>query len=107
MKSSREQFEEWFPAMGDGMPENMVKIFDEMLFTAWQESRAAIVIELPDPHAYMIWVQAGHAPDDYWDEVIVSHSKDDRCCDGSERYPVYADWEIEKALESTGLKVKS
>ena len=107
MKSSREQFEEWVPAMVDGLPENMARIFEDMLFTAWQASRAAIEIELPDPHAYMIWVQAGHAPDDYWDEVIVSHSKDDRCCDGSERYPVYADWEIEKALESTGLKVKS
>lgn len=48
MKSSREQFEAWFPAMVDGMPENMVKVFDEMLFTAWQASRAAIEIELPD-----------------------------------------------------------
>lgn len=47
MKSSREQFEEWFPQMVDGMPENMVKVFDEMLFTAWQASRAAIEIELP------------------------------------------------------------
>lgn len=44
MKSSREQFEEWFPAMVDGLPENMVKIFDEMLFTAWQASRAAIEV---------------------------------------------------------------
>lgn len=48
MESSREQFEEWFPAMVEGMPENMVKVFDEMLFTAWQASRAAIEIELPD-----------------------------------------------------------
>ena len=48
MKSSREQFEEWFPQMVEGMPENMVKIFDDMLFTAWQASRAAIEIELPD-----------------------------------------------------------
>lgn len=44
MKSSREQFEEWFPHMVDGMPENMAKIFDEMLFTAWQASREAIEI---------------------------------------------------------------
>lgn len=48
MKSSREQFEEWFPQMVEGMPENMVKVFDEMLFMAWQASRAAIEIELPD-----------------------------------------------------------
>lgn len=47
MKSSREQFEEWFPQMVDGMPENMVKVFDEMLFMAWQASRASIEIELP------------------------------------------------------------
>ena len=50
MKSSREQFEAWFPAMVDGMPENMVKVFDEMLFTAWQASRSAIEIELPKYH---------------------------------------------------------
>jgi hypothetical protein len=38
--------------MVDGMPENMVKIFDEMLFTAWQASRAAIEIELPRTKYY-------------------------------------------------------
>ena len=48
MKSSREQFEEWVPAMVDGLPENMARIFEDMLFTAWQASRAAIEIELPD-----------------------------------------------------------
>lgn len=52
MKSSREQFEEWFPQMVDGMPENMVKVFDEMLFMAWQASRAAIEIPLPDCDDY-------------------------------------------------------
>lgn len=51
MKSSREQFEEWFPQMVGGMPENMVKVFDAMLFMAWQASRAAIEIELPS----VIW----------------------------------------------------
>ena len=48
MKSSREQFEEWIPAMIDGLPENMASIFEDMLFTAWQASRAAIEVELPD-----------------------------------------------------------
>ena len=48
MKSSREQFEEWVPAMVDGLPENMAMIFEDMLFTAWKASRAAIEIELPD-----------------------------------------------------------
>lgn len=47
MKSSREQFDEWVPAMVDGLPENMARIFEDMLFTAWQASRAAIEIELP------------------------------------------------------------
>lgn len=45
--TSREQFEAWFPDMVHGMPENMVKVFDEMLFMAWQASRAAIEVELP------------------------------------------------------------
>lgn len=53
-------------------------------------------VKLPKPHAHLIWIQAGHAPDDYWDDVEVSHSEKDRCCDGSERYPVYARWEIEE-----------
>ena len=52
MKSSREQFDEWFPQMVEGMPENMVKVFDEMLFMAWQASRAAIEIVLPDCDDY-------------------------------------------------------
>lgn len=52
MKSSREQFEEWVPAMVDGLPENMTMIFEDMLFTAWQASRAAIEIVLPDCDDY-------------------------------------------------------
>lgn len=46
MKSSREQFEEWVPAMVDGLPENMAMIFEDMLFTAWRASRAAIEITI-------------------------------------------------------------
>ena len=64
------------------------------------ESRA---VKLPNPHAHLIWIQAGHAPDDYWDDVAVSHSEKDRCCDGSERYPVYARWEIEGMLTAAGI----
>lgn len=52
MKSSREQFEDWLPQMVEGMPENMVKVFDAMLFMAWQASRAAIEIVLPDCDDY-------------------------------------------------------
>ncbi|EPJ7080300.1 hypothetical protein DX995_07040 [Klebsiella pneumoniae] len=68
------------------------------------ESRS---VKLPKPHAHLIWIQAGHAPDDYWDDVAVSHSEKDRCCDGSERYPVYARWEIEEMLAAAGIKVEA
>ncbi|HDT5880083.1 TPA: hypothetical protein QHC10_005254 [Klebsiella quasipneumoniae subsp. similipneumoniae] len=64
-------------------------------------------VKLPKPHAHLIWIQAGHAPDDYWDDVVVSHSEKDRCCDGSERYPVYARWEIEEMLAAAGIKVEA
>lgn len=64
-------------------------------------------VKLPKPHAHLIWIQAGHAPDDYWDDVAVSHSEKDSCCDGSERYPVYAHWEIEEALTASGIKVEA
>ncbi|CAM7771700.1 ead/Ea22-like family protein [Klebsiella michiganensis] len=67
------------------------------------ESRT-VIVKLPKPHAHLIWIQAGHAPDDYWDDVAVSHSEKDRCCDGSERYPVYARWEIEEMLTAAGIK---
>lgn len=61
-------------------------------------------LKLPKPHAHLIWIQAGHAPDDYWDDVAASHSEKDRCCDGSERYPVYAHWEIEEMLTAADIK---
>ena len=64
-------------------------------------------VKLPKPHAHLIWIQAGHAPDDYWDDVAVSHSEKDRCCDGSERYPVYARWEIEEMLTAAAIKVEA
>ena len=70
------------------------------------ESRA-VTVKMPKPHAHLIWIQAGHAPDDYWDDVAVSHSEKDRCCDGSERYPVYARWEIEEMLTDAGIKVEA
>lgn len=68
------------------------------------ESRA---VKLPQPRTHLIWIQAGHAPDDYWDDVAVSHSEKDCCCDGSERYPVYARWEIEEMLAAAGIKVEA
>ncbi|MCX3172916.1 ead/Ea22-like family protein [Escherichia coli] len=62
-------------------------------------------VKLPNPHAHLIWIQAGHAPDDYWDDVAVSHSEKDKCCDGSDRYPVYTLWEIKEALSAIGINV--
>lgn len=82
-------------------------------FVDWQAKRIAelesrtVTVKLPKPHAHLIWIQAGHAPDDYWDDVAVSHSEKDRCCDGSERYPVYARWEIEEMLAAAGIKVEA
>ncbi|WP_227638550.1 hypothetical protein [Klebsiella pneumoniae] len=91
-----------------GLREKGVGLAD---FVDWQakciaelESRT-VTVKLPKPHAHLIWIQAGHAPDDYWDDVAVSHSEKDRCCDGSERYPVYARWEIEEMLAAAGIKV--
>lgn len=71
---------------------------------AYIEHLESRTVKLPKPHAHLIWIQAGHAPDDYWDDVAVSHSEKDRCCDGSERYPVYARWEIEGMLTAAGIK---
>ena len=73
----------------------------------WITQLESRTVKLPKPHAHLIWIQAGHAPDDYWDDVAVSHSDKDRCCDGSERYPVYARWEIEEMLAAAGIKVEA
>ena len=81
------------------------ELFDEV--TALRQRIAELesrTVKLPKPHAHLIWIQAGHAPDDYWDDVAVSHSEKDRCCDGSERYPVYARWEIEEMLSAASVK---
>lgn len=93
-----------------GLREKGVGLAD---FVDWQANRIAelesrtVTVKLPKPHAHLIWIQAGHAPDDYWDDVAVSHSEKDRCCDGSERYPVYARWEIEEMLAAAGIKVEA
>ncbi|MCK1148228.1 ead/Ea22-like family protein [Klebsiella pneumoniae] len=93
-----------------GLREKGVGLAD---FVDWQAKRIAelesrtVTVKLPKPHAHLIWIQAGHAPDDYWDDVAVSHSEKDRCCDGSERYPVYARWEIEEMLTAAGIKVEA
>lgn len=94
------------PDGGDVTPLEGVRrmVADYRQRIAQLESRT---VKLPKPHAHLIWIQAGHAPDDYWDDVAVSHSEKDRCCDGSERYPVYARWEIEEMLAAAGIKVEA
>ena len=87
-------------------PETMLALLDELEAA---EKRIAELeareVKLPNPHAHLIWIQAGHAPDDYWDDVAVSHSEKDKCCDGSDRYPVYTLWEIKEALSAIGINI--
>lgn len=93
LEEVRKKSGEWLPlTLAGGIPE--------------LESRT-VTVKLPKPHAHLIWIQAGHAPDDFWDDVAVSHSEKDLCCDGSERYPVYARWEIEEMLAAAGIKVEA
>ncbi|MEL5392838.1 hypothetical protein [Serratia nevei] len=109
-EESRKQFEKWFRSKHEGQMITKGRGYSDpltqLMWQAWQASRANIVVELPEPHAHLIWIQAGHAPDDYWDDVEVSRSEKDKCCDGSDRYPVYAEHEISDALRSIGLSIK-
>ncbi|EOW0204831.1 hypothetical protein [Klebsiella quasipneumoniae] len=122
--AQREKFEAWFKSSFH--PGKTGPYIKDQLYFAWKAAGAELVdavekaqqriselesrtvtVKLPKPHAHLIWIQAGHAPDDYWDDVAVSHSEKDRCCDGSERYPVYARWEIEEMLAAAGIKVEA
>ncbi|HCM9681221.1 TPA: ead/Ea22-like family protein [Enterobacter kobei] len=94
--------------------EKWIKDVEETMISATDRAEAAEKriaeleareVKLPNPHAHLIWIQAGHAPDDYWDDVAVSHSEKDKCCDGSDRYPVYALWEIKDALSAIGINI--
>lgn len=113
-------FEDWFKR--EFHPDKTGPYIKEQLFFAVRAARAplldeleaaekriaeleALEVKLPNPHAHLIWIQAGHAPDDYWDDVAVSHSEKDKCCDGSDRYPVYALWEIKEALSAIGINI--
>lgn len=60
-------------------------------------------VVLLEPHAHLIWIQAGRGPDDYWDDVEVSRSEEDRCCDGSERYAVYSEFEVKAMLDAANI----
>ncbi|EMO2353054.1 hypothetical protein [Klebsiella pneumoniae] len=122
--AQREKFEAWFKSSFH--PDKTGPYIKDQLYFAWKAAGAELVealektqhritelesrtvtVKMPKPHAHLIWIQAGHAPDDYWDDVAVSHSEKDRCCDGSERYPVYACWEIEEMMSAAGIKVEA
>ena len=89
-------------AATDSLREHMAELTAARKRIAELEARE---VKLPNPHAHLIWIQAGHAHDDYWDDVAVSHSEKDKCCDGSDRYPVYALWEIKEALSAIGINI--
>ena len=89
-------------AATDSLREHMAELTAARKRIAELEARE---VKLPNPHAHLIWIQAGHAPDDYWDDVAVSHSEKDKCCDGSDRYPVYTLWEIKEALSAIGINI--
>uniref|UniRef100_A0AB39ABD2 Uncharacterized protein n=1 Tax=Pectobacterium phage Amona TaxID=3158137 RepID=A0AB39ABD2_9CAUD len=76
------------------------------MWVIWKDSRAALVVDLPEPHAHLIWIQAGSGPDDYCDDVEVSRNKEDKCCDGSDRYRVYSEFEVSDMIRAAGITVK-
>ena len=84
MKSSREQFEEWFTQTwpDSGMDAHRYKL---ALLIAWQASRAAIEIELPD---------------------ITDAQYQSKHIEGGFRSEAF--WlQVRKCIENVGLKVKS
>ncbi|WP_245248447.1 hypothetical protein [Yokenella regensburgei] len=104
------QFDELAAAMGWTSEIAMAQGVSQLEFARNLKARLAELeartVTMPKPHAHLIWIQAGYAPDDYWDDVAISRSEQDKCCDGSARYPVYAHWEIEEALTAAGISIK-
>jgi hypothetical protein len=86
MDESRKAFEQWFPEMVEGMPPGMVEVFDKMLFMAWEASRAAIEIELPEK------IERGIRDIDMDDERRWGHNDAIRDCT--------------EVIRATGIKVK-
>lgn len=86
--------------------EQVARMVEDYRLRISEMEARTVSVKLPKPHAHLIWIQAGHGPDDYWDDVAVSHSLKDRCCDGSERYPVYSIFEIQDACAAAGIKLE-
>lgn len=105
----REDFERWLISTGESADsQNGIYLspIANISWAAWQASRALPEVELPSPHAHVIWIQAGYGPDNYWDDVAISHSEKDKCCDGSDRYRVFSEFEVLEMLRSAGITVK-
>lgn len=74
---------------------------------AWQASRAAIEIKLPNQACLATWHYAGSPPDDFYEDIEISRNPSkDKSVDGTEPFPLLTKWEVEQAIESAGLKVK-
>ncbi|HAS9758326.1 TPA: hypothetical protein I8N27_003349 [Salmonella enterica subsp. enterica serovar Derby] len=110
--TSREQFEEWF---SDGINEGMKvsysggyeNLITQTAWMAWQASRAAIEIKLPNQACLATWHYAGSPPDDFYEDIEISRKPSkDKSVDGTEPFPLLTKWEVEQAIESAGLKVK-
>ena len=63
--------------------EHHVGVVNKLLERITELEASTLTVKLPKPHAHLILIQAGYPPDDYWDDVAISHSEKDRCCDGS------------------------
>ena len=111
--TSREQFEEWYKSkyLFQGYEfdklENGSYQWVESMWQAWQESRAAIEIKLPNQACLAAWHYAGCGPDDYYEDIEISRKPSkDKSVDGTEPFPLLTKWEVEQAIEQAGLKVK-
>ena len=73
MKTSREQFEEWFSPQKDEMKRNGLEMIaitrmHQRQWSAWQASRQCIEVELPEPFS-CYQVETGKL---YYDDEVVS-----------------------------------
>lgn len=117
--TNREQFEEWvaketgFDLWRTEFP--MTEWDDQqykchqtnLAWMAWQASRAAIEIKLPNQACLATWHYAGSPPDDFYEDIEISRNPSkDKSVDGTEPFPLLTKWEVEQAIESAGLKIK-
>lgn len=100
-EKSREQFEAWFAEYVKDWPqpsEAIQKIASDLYWSVWQASRAAMVVELPEPYAVIGDYAACGGGRAVWD-VDFAEKITDRMC---HKTPVYD----MASLLAAGLKVK-